>query len=609
MASLLRRLSQSSVTTAVLTLLFFSLFYLYLLIVVDLRLIYHGGGSVLNFPVFYTGWEFFHQTVYWPGGLVAYISGFFAQFFYIGWAGALVATAQAGLLWLCTGVIVKTASGRQIRWISFVTPIFLLILYGGYVYPLGMAMWVLAALFFACVYLKIAVKSRQAALPLFLVLSVILYLIAGGGYLLFALVCGIYELFLRRRAILGAIILLSAPIIAYILTALIFKASVIDVLNDFIPRDIINITRVAAACGLYMLLPLTLVGLWLSETLKKGVFDRFTAWFAKKEIIAPAPLVAIVAAVIVGFFGHNSWLKTQISVTWYSYNGMWRQILETSMRYPGDVLINHAADRALYHTGWLTQDMFAYGQRPEAMMLPKEASNLLGMWRLFDTYIDLGYMNLADSALSRCVEMYGEQPIYLKRLALVNMVKGDIGSARVYLGALSRTLFDAGWARAYLEKIDNDPNLSADEEVQRLRGMMPAINRNLRSINEDFFLDLLDKNRHNRMAFEYLMSFYLLNNQLDKFVENLSRLNDFDYVGIPRVYEQAILLYGFTKKKKVETPGREISVESHEQFDNFLKTLFSRYGGDKKAAFYELARDYGDTYYFYSAYGQSGIQQ
>ena len=167
-------------------------------------------------------------------------------------------------------------------------------------------------------------------------------------------------------------------------------------------------------------------------------------------------------------------------------------------------------------------------------------------WELSDTYIDLGQMNMAEYSLVMSMEMYGERPIILKRLALVNMVKGKTGAAKVCLGALSRTLFDAGWAKEYLAKIERDPNLSTDKEVQQLRSMMPAIDRDFTSVDENIFLDLLDKNRQNRMAFEYLMGFYLLTGQFDKFAGNLDRLDDFDYARIPRVYEEAILFYSYT---------------------------------------------------------------
>jgi hypothetical protein len=207
------------------------------------------------------------------------------------------------------------------------------------------------------------------------------------------------------------------------------------------------------------------------------------------------------------------------------------------------------------------------------------------------------------------MDTYGERPIFLKRLALINMAKGNIGTARVYLGALSRTLFDAGWARSYLERIERDPNLSTDKEVQQLRSMMPAIDRDFTSGNENMLLDLLDKNRRNRMAFEYLMAFYLLTGQFDKFAGNLNRLDDFDYGRIPRVYEEAILFYNFVRKTRIELRGREISPESRERFIGFRNIYIGRYGTNDKAALKELSRDYGDSYLFYCLYGQSGMKK
>jgi hypothetical protein len=253
--------------------------------------------------------------------------------------------------------------------------------------------------------------------------------------------------------------------------------------------------------------------------------------------------------------------------------------------------------------------MFAYEQQPDALRLSTEGANLMVLWKLFDTYIDLGQINLAEFYLVFCMDIYGERPIILKRRALVNMAKGNLGTAHVCLGALSKTLFDAGWAKGYLAKIERDPNLSTDEEVQRLRSVMPAIDRDFKSINENIFPDLLAKNRRNRMAFEYLMAFYLLTGQFDKFVGNLYRLDDFDYARIPRVYEEAILFYNYTRKTRVELHGREISPESQERFDNFVKVFIDQYGENKALAFNELARDYGDSYLFYSVYGRSGTKK
>ena len=234
MIRLLRKLPLSVVGT-VLGLLFFFLYYLYLWLVVDLRLIYHGGGIILDFPVFYRGWEFFRQSVSCPGGLVGYIGAFLAQFFCIGWIGALIVTVQAWLLWLCTRAIVRTATGRQLGLLCFIPPILMLLFYERYIYTFGVVMDLLVTLGFVYVYMRAASKKKPADLLVFLVLSIILYLTTGGAYLLFAATCAVYELLLRRRAIPGIIFLLAGPIIVYGISVSVLNISIIDAFRDFMP--------------------------------------------------------------------------------------------------------------------------------------------------------------------------------------------------------------------------------------------------------------------------------------------------------------------------------------------------------------------------------------
>jgi len=633
---IINKLSHGAVRTTALSFLFFGLYYLYLLLVVDLRLIYHSGGVILDFPVFYRGWEFFHRTAFEPGGLVGYINAFCSQLFYIGWLGALVATVQAWLLWLCTGSIIKVSSGRPIKWVGFAIVILLLVLYANYIYPFGIAMGALAAFVFASLYMWMTSKKRPADLPVFLALSIILYAIAGGACLLFAVICAAYEMFLRRRLALGVIFLLSAPIAAYIVSVFVFNINVIDVFNDFIPHHfkggITNATRFTVSYMIYLLLPLTLIGLGLvkllpkkkvapqkktpttpstkaDEETKPDLLSRLAAWYAAQPKAMFTPLLAIVAGALVALFCHNSWLKSFIEVDYFACNGMWNQVIEKSdTRFVNNKFINHAVNRALCHIGRFPDDMFKYQQQPSALMLVSEKANPCGWWWTFDTCIDLGHMNLAESMLVWAMDTYGERPLILKRLALVTMVKGDIGASRVYLGALSRTLFDANWAGEYLEKIEQDPSLSSDKEIQRLRSMRPAMDRLFKDLNDNMFLDLLDSNKGNRMAFEYLAAMYLLTGHLDEFEGILSRLDDF-YVGrIPRAFEEAILLENMLEKKNV-LPGREISAESRNRFNAFINTFYVRYASNKSQAFNELSRDYGDTYFFYYLYMLPGIRR
>jgi hypothetical protein len=122
---------------------------------------------------------------------------------------------------------------------------------------------------------------------------------------------------------------------------------------------------------------------------------------------------------------------------------------------------------------------------------------------------------------------------------------------------------------------------------------------------EDLLSQLLEKNRKNRMAFEYLMAWYMLTKQLDKFVLNLERLDDFDYPTIPRAYEEAMLVYVHSKRQSLDLRGRRLNAESQQRFENFNQIL-NRHRGNVQAAYGELARGYLNSYFFYYVYSSLG---
>jgi hypothetical protein len=232
-------------------------------------------------------------------------------------------------------------------------------------------------------------------------------------------------------------------------------------------------------------------------------------------------------------------------------------------------------------------DLFRFYQNPDTLFLTA-AEHSESYWKKFDLFLDLGHVNMAEHELTESLATDGRRPMILKRLALANIAKRTIHTARVYLRALSKTLFDADWATDYLQQLQSDPTftLPADHEIQRLRRYMPVQDYGFSPMPfEHILLDLLKKNARNRMAFEYLMSSYLLTGQLDKFVQNIHRLDDFDYVQIPPLYEQALLLYMHTEKKPVDLHGRQISQLSRQRFAH------------------------GDTFFFYSTYGLSGLKK
>jgi len=93
----------------------------------------------------------------------------------------------------------------------------------------------------------------------------------------------------------------------------------------------------------------------------------------------------------------------------------------------------------------------------------------------------------------------------------------------------------------------------------------------------------------------------------DGFIQNIDRLDDFNYPQIPRHYQEAILSYIYLTKNMSDLQGRRININSLNRFKEFMRVV-EFYGNNRQAAFYELVKDYSDTYYFYYMYRVSGLQ-
>ena len=613
--------------------LFFILFYLYLQLYVDLRLMYHGAGIITNFPVFYKGRAFFLPFLSYPGGPVEYLSAFLSQLFYYSRAGALVVTVQAWLLSVCIDYLLKAANLPRIRWICFILPILLLVLYTRYAYYFDTTMALLIALLIACLYIRMTL-SRTTTLShwsTFLFLSVILYFLAGGAFLLFAVVCAIYELIFRSRWKMSLFYLLSAAVIPYVMGLLVFRVSIIDAFCNSLPFSWkilyyeVRKREVTIVYLLYLLPPLTLFVfgilqiLWKRVHFVKGrtkkkhrnkssnlllkIFSRYRHSLKLKWAVESLLLLSIAGSVV--FFSRNENLRTRFKVDYYAYHKMWPELLTSAQHNAENPFIAHAVNRALYHVGRLGYDMFSWPQHPDYLFLSDKKYKWMH-WQIFDVFLDIGVVNMAENSLTECLEGLGSRPMVLQRLALINMVKGNLGSAKIYLGVLSKTLFHAEWAKHYLDLLQTDPGLSTDKYIQHLRSLYldkDCLTHTL--LMEKTLLELLERNSQNRMAFEYLMARYMLNKHLGKLVRNFERLQDFDYRELPTHYEEAALIYMYGTGKPLNLSGYQSNPQKRRQIEDFSR-LINSYGGDKKAAFNELSKKFRNTYFFYYMYAPPG---
>ena len=160
------------------------------------------------------------------------------------------------------------------------------------------------------------------------------------------------------------------------------------------------------------------------------------------------------------------------------------------------------------------------------------------------------------------------------------MIKGEPEAARRFLALLERSLLHRRWARRLRRQLDDDPTLS-DVPIVASRRKLMVVRDAIGEVErlEAMLEGLLERDRRNRMAFEYLMAHYLLTRQIDKLAANLDRFDDFQYPHLPRHCEEALVIYSEAGQQALDLGDREIRPEARRRFYEYVRTLQAASGG------------------------------
>lgn len=637
---------------------FFGAFYLFLWLCIKPHLIYHYFEISRKAPFFKTGWLFLQDSLGCPGGLSQYIAAFFTQLCCFPWLGALFITLSSWLIYQLTASLATTRlPARQVaadsprRVICYVPALLVLMVCSRYECPLRTAVAVLVVGFFSVLYKKVSLRLGPARVILFLIVCGAMYWLAGSAALVFVALAALCELFDRRKFLFSMFYLLLGPAVCWILGAYVFQLEAREIYlysSPFIPirqnpdksgagwsTPILSGFEESLFVALPVIVLLANSGRWLTET---GLFSRksvkglripihyigTTEKILYRDRLRPAAQIAILALVAVP----SIWLsfdrdsKKTVQLNYFNCRKMWPKVLTVAQEIPMKryfPFCPHDVNRALYNTGRLGDQMFVYPQNyftEDLVFSSIQGGNVVFMDRA-EMCLELGLVNVAEKIAYEFLGGADDSPFILKQLALINIVKGRIETPinrGVFLPDLSgsRNLIYAKEAKELLKLLESDPQLNRDKQIRHIRSVMMTSDYPFGTYNEgDWLEELLRRNRYNRMAFEYLIPInrdYLLTRQLDKFIENLTRLDDFGYKSVPQHYQEAVVLYTGAMRKNVDLGGRKMSTETVRQY-NELNKIGEQLSHNADVAWRGLAPRLGRTYYFYFTFGMSGVWQ
>lgn len=603
--------------------LLFILLWVTLALRVDPRLIYYGGGTLTQFPVFLKTQAFWQHCISQPGGLLQYAVAYMAQWMYHPWTGAAwMALHALALGWTIRSLLIPLKIPYRSLWLAIGIAL-IVIPYHQYTYHLATASGILAALLGFRLYQILQI--RVSAWICFLILSPLLYILIGAPTLLFALLCILQDgLFLRqwRRALLLVAI---SSLIPTVIGGWLYSMSPLNAYTNglSISWELSGFPDRHRALWTMHSLSLFMPGLMLfygilghlcpqhqqgHSSVTPLRFKRIL-WGDWPEGLLQKILGVVIPLLIVG--GVQQWSqaphrKVTFKAYYDQYYEHWDDLLNIPQKEQHSKYSNyvcHVMERALCHTNRSQEEMFHYPQHP-SMLFFSGPSQINSHWRRVGLLWDLGLYNQCECSLVEAIELHGHRPMLLERLACLRMIKGDIHTARVCLQTLRCHPFWNETADYLLAQIQNDPNLTSHPFFKKRRSLMSQTDQVAISFNmEQQILNQLKANPNNRIAYNTLMTWYALTRQLSKFTDELHRLNDFGIHQIPPIYEQIILTYLYTQKLKSPIIN-SISAESKQGFNLFLKTL-DPFGSNRAAAYPSMLQQFGDTYYFYYIFSRN----
>ena len=588
----------------------------------DTRLIYHAYGRFVDYPAFFTGWKFFFETIDHPGGIAEYLTGFLSQLYYYKLAGAAVTTIVVGLTCLALGMLVTFAGFNYLAgFVGYTPALFFLAMHTKCEHALGVFVGLLLSLSVLFAYEKIRLKSLASRGCCFLLMFLLLYLASGAWALLFGILAAGFEAFVRRRLLSASLYILLTGLVPLIV-GWCFDLRVIDIylhLLPFHPAPSMNAKKIASIL-LISILAILLTAFVLQFLLSRKTTDKKSGKKTKKTSSNPGvvllkwslqPIVVVSAALAVVNLTTGIEIK-RLQADFYAGKGMWPELLDYADRNPVvtlDPAGNHNIIMALYHTGKLGEKLFSYPQLKDGMFLPAKGETLRGYQRgikYIRLSLLLGNINIAEKEAYELLENAGEYPDLLWNLAIINITKKQPKVARVFLEVLSRDLIHGRKAKNTLKRLAADPELKNDKEITHLRSVMRTEDTVEIQTVEPFMLDLLEVNPHNRLAFEYLMTYYLKTRQVEKIAKNMYRFRDVGYKKIPRHFEEAILLHLGQTREHLESHGWKIAPQAYKTGDQFMAALKSN-PPSKPSSARILAPRFGNTYYYYYFFNQSGV--
>ncbi len=260
-----------------------------------------------------------------------------------------------------------------------------------------------------------------------------------------------------------------------------------------------------------------------------SLIRRCQVHFSHLSSLTPYLSFLLVAIIMGSFVWKNANFKAE-KVMQYDFmarHQQWNRILQTiSAEKPNNQIGVTVQNLALAMNGMLLEQMGNFNQNGIAGLLPDVKEDATSPLPTAEAFYQLGMINVAQRTVFEAQEAildFQKSGRCYKRLAETNLINGQYAVARKYLMALQKTIFYRDWANETLPLLGNEEAIARHPEYGRLRQWNYKDDSYFSDHTTPEMLEsLYSRNQDNRMAYQYLLAYYILTGDRERYNQFMS---------------------------------------------------------------------------------------
>lgn len=293
------------------------------------------------------------------------------------------------------------------------------------------------------------------------------------------------------------------------------------------------------------------VMIWTVVVVFFGMVSDGHAWIKKLQQSKVVMVLAYVLVIVASWFGIKASFDAMtydlIDYDFLVRTEQWDKIIEKAEKKPATTPLSvSCVNLALSQKGQLADRLFEFYQNGGEGLFPTFTRDMISPVSTAEIFFRLGMVNDAERYMFEAQEAipnYRKSARLTRRIIECEIINGNYKVAAKLLHRLQKTLFYSNWANQTMALLGNEKAINQHPVYGKLRKYREKKQDFLFSDREmDQMLGLLFLNdNHNKMAYEYLVCYELLQRDMEKFMQYypLGRFVDYDH--IPRSFQEILI--------------------------------------------------------------------